>query len=328
MTIFDFSNKFRDEKNCADHLREIREHEGISCKNCGISEHRWLEKRQVWECKKCHSRKSLKSGTVMENTNLPILLWFRAIALFSMTKKGVSAKELQRQLGLKRYQPAWEMEHKIRTAMGKRDEDYVLEGDLEIDEAFFKSCEHSKNYENFEQENEPNSENVKKTKRGRGSANQSPVLVMVESKPAEIPKKNSKANKIGHIKMKILEYQDSKTIVPILKQCVNGNSCLHTDGYGAYNEISVFFQDHKVTTIKDKTLINEYFPWIHTIISNAKRLLLGIHHKIGKGYIHLYLNEFCYKFNRRYIREDLEEHLLIACVNCPHRSIYTVRSCG
>jgi ribosomal protein L37AE/L43A len=161
MTIFEFDNEFRDEISCAEYLKKLRETEGIICKKCGCKEHTWLENRKIWLCRNCRTSKSLKSGTVMENTNLPLLLWFRAIALISMTKKSISSKELQRQLGLKRYQPAWELSHKIRAAMGKRDEDYWLEGNIEIDEGFFKTYEYLKRFETILEGQENNSKKKK-----------------------------------------------------------------------------------------------------------------------------------------------------------------------
>jgi transposase-like protein len=151
---------------------------------------------------------------------------------------------------------------------------------------------------------------------------------MVESIPVENNQKGKKSTKIRFLKMKLIHRQDTKTIIPVLEDCINLNSDLYTDGYTAYNDVCNRFDNHHVTITKDKKIIEEYFPWVHTMISNAKRLFLGIHHKIGKGYMQLYLNEFCYKFNRRYMREKLVYSILKACINCPQKPVYTLRSCG
>ncbi len=74
----------------------------------------------------------------MENSNLSFLIWYRTMFLISTTKKGFSTKEIQRQLGLKRYEPVCAMEHKLRKGMGKRDERYTLEGMIEMDEGFWR----------------------------------------------------------------------------------------------------------------------------------------------------------------------------------------------
>ncbi len=329
MKIFDFHNEFPDEMSCIKYLKELRESEGIVCNNCGSNEHIWLENRKTWQCKKCYSRKSLKSGTIMENTKLPLLIWFRTIALISMTKKGISTLALQKQLGLKRYEPVWEMVHKIRNSMGKRDDDYWLDGTIEIDEGFFNACEHKTKFEIIiGEEKNTKQEEKKKNKRGRGSEKKEAVLVMIQTEPVEIPKKDKKMSKIKYIKFKQIERQDQETILPILKNNISLNSTLKTDGYASYQNISNQFEKHQVTITKDKKLIESNFPWVHTMISNAKRLFLGIHHKIGKGYLQMYLNEFCYKFNRRYNLDNLIYSIIRACINSPHYSLYTLRSCG
>lgn len=102
----------------------------------------------------------------MEHSNLSFLIWYRAMFLMSTTKKGFSAKEIQRQLGLKRYEPVWAMVHKIRKAMGNRDDKYTLEGMIEMDEGYFKVA--SSEIEQAQQ------------KRGRGAAGRKNVMVSAE----------------------------------------------------------------------------------------------------------------------------------------------------
>lgn len=93
----------------------------------------------VYECKKCSFRTTLRSGTVMHGSKLPFRYWFIAMHLLTSTKKSFSAREIQRQLSHKRYQPIWGMLHKLRQAMGKRDELYQLGGSIELDEGFFST---------------------------------------------------------------------------------------------------------------------------------------------------------------------------------------------
>ena len=87
--------------------------------------------------KKCRSRTSLRSGTIMQSSNVSFLIWYKTMFLLTATKKDFSSKEIQRQLGLKRYEPVWVMVHKLRKAMGQRDARYTLEGMTEIDEGYF-----------------------------------------------------------------------------------------------------------------------------------------------------------------------------------------------
>ena len=137
MNIFSFGVEFSSEEDCISHFKAEGDKIGVSCK-CGKTDFFWIKSRLSYECKPCRKRTALRSGTIMENSNLSFLVWYKAMFLMSATKKGFSAKEMQRQLGLKRYEPVWAMMHKLRKAMGKRDERYTLEGMIEMDEGYFK----------------------------------------------------------------------------------------------------------------------------------------------------------------------------------------------
>ncbi len=137
MNILDFAINYPDEESCRKKFKELREQMGITCRHCNCKEHYWLQNKQAYECKSCHARQTLRSGTVMQHSNLPYRYWFVAMHLLTATKGSFSTAELQRQLGHKRYQPIWEMVNKLRDVMGKRDDEYTLEGAIELDDAFF-----------------------------------------------------------------------------------------------------------------------------------------------------------------------------------------------
>lgn len=136
MDKFSFTAHFGTEEDCRIHFMAQRDKIGVVCK-CGHNEHFWIKSIWTYECKKYRSRTSLKSGTIMQNSNLSFLIWYKTMFLMSVTKKGFSSKEIQKQLGLKRYEPVRAMVHKLRKAMGTRDERYTLEGMIEFDEGYF-----------------------------------------------------------------------------------------------------------------------------------------------------------------------------------------------
>jgi len=139
MKLLEFYKHYPDEQSCRDAFKNKREQEGIRCKKCGNTAHYWKKNREEWECKKCSYRTRLRAGTVMHSSKLPFLYWFIAMHMITSTKKSISAKELQRQLGHKRYEPIWAMLHKLRLVMGYRDSNYTLEGEVELDEGFFET---------------------------------------------------------------------------------------------------------------------------------------------------------------------------------------------
>jgi hypothetical protein len=105
----------------------------------------------------------------------------------------------------------------------------------------------------------------------------------------------------------------SETINQKIETGVELGTDVVTDNYSSYKKISstVNHTAHKV----DKTNANKVLPWVHKAISNAKRLLLDVHHRIDDDFLENYLNEFCYKFNRRYFQDEKMERLIIAGVN-------------
>ena len=141
MKFIDFHKHFPDEASCKRTFKLIREKEGVVCKKCGEKDNYWwLKSKELYECRSCGFRMSVKSGTVMENSKLPYQYWFLAMHLLTASKKTISALELQRQIGHKFYEPVWAMLHKLRLVMNKRDQFYKLEGNVEVDEGFYSTA--------------------------------------------------------------------------------------------------------------------------------------------------------------------------------------------
>ena len=301
MTLIDFIKEFPDELSCKAKFKSFREQVGVHCPKCDFREHYWKSDKECYECKHCGYRQGLKTNTVMHKSKLPFRYWFIAMHLLTSTKKSFSAKELQRQLGHKRYHPIWHMAHKLRTSMGMRDGEYVLAGRIELDEGYFSTETPA------EQKDEP-------LKRGRGSQRKSKVLVMAESDFVENPKQGKKPRRVGYLKMKVIENLQKETINEQVQTLAGNATAIDTDDSNSYVDLKDFVPKHNAQVIA-KEKIGEVLPWVHIAISNAKRQILNTHHDIKPEFLQKYLDEFCYKFNRRFFGEALFGRLLIACVS-------------
>jgi len=297
MNLFTFTAHFGNEEDCKLHFKAERDKIGVECHRCGHDKHYWIKSRWSYECKSCRSRTSLRSGTIMQGSNLSFLIWYRAMFLMSATKKGFSAKEMQRQLGLKRYEPVWALVHKLRKAMGNRDARYTLEGMIEFDEGYF-TVESS----GVEQE---------KGKRGRGAAGKRNVAVMAESTPLEDVETGIESNQVRYFKAKVLETHQCEEIDETVKNDISEKTIVFSDQSTSYVNIADYVEMH-VTEKSSKESTVETLKWVHIFISNAKRNFLGNYHKISGKYLQLYLNEFVYKLNRRYFGDKLFERVVIA----------------
>ncbi len=320
MNLLNFNDRFPTEKSCRDYLRLRREDEGVVCNECGNDKHYWIESKCNWRCTICRSSTNLRAGTIMEKSKLSVRVWFMTIHLMTSTKKAFSALEMQRQLGLKRYEPVWYMMQKVRVTMGKRDAKYKLKGHIETDDAYFEIVDlpevdtlgHKK--ESGRVVNTDGKEDGEQ-KRGRGSKKQLRVLVMVESElNPDQTKPYKKKRSMGYVKMITMDNLKIAGINYEVGKAIDANATLITDGMPGFARLKDVVSQHKYSIVPKKEA-GKTLPWVHTVISNAKRLFLGIHHSIGKDYLQNYLNEYCYKLNRRNFQSDLFDRMIVAGAN-------------
>ncbi len=286
MDLITFQRRFGTEKACRKRLFTLRWPEGFKCPRCGGHKEYFLEKRMLYQCVECKHQTSLTAGTVMHRTRTPLLKWFWAIYLVSTDKRGLSAMALSRKIniGLK---CAWTMLHKIRKAMEARDAEYQLAGLIQVDDAFFKG-------------------GVSKggDKRGRGT-NKVPVLVMAAVRDEAIT----------FAKMEVLDSVVGDNVKAALKRHVADAQRIKTDGLAVFNVVEEIGHEHTPEVIYPKQGKPNYdaLKWVNILVSNAKAFILGTYHGVMKKHLQKYLDEFCYRFNRRFWPGQGFDRLLLAC---------------
>lgn len=297
MTILEFTKIYPSEFACKMDFKLRREKEGVVCKKCQCTSHYWLQSKWQWQCSKCKFRTTLRSGTVMHSAKLSFYKWYACMAFMSFSKKGISALEMQRQLAHNRYGTIWKLMHKLREGMGLRDDKYQLNDFIEFDEGYL---EHA------------TSEKVK-LKRGRGSQRKVNVAVMAESTPLEDLETGKKSSQCRYFKMKTLKTHEKTEVNQVVAEYINENAVIFSDKSTSYTDFSEFVETH-LSSKSTKEVTKTTLKWVHIAISNAKRNLLGVYHMIKMKYLQSYLNEFCYKLNRRYFGKRLFDRLVIATI--------------
>jgi hypothetical protein len=295
MHFTDFFEQFPDEASCRHHFRLNREKEGIKCKKCGNYHHYWLKGKEQWQCSSCKFRTTLRSGSMMEASKLPLRTWYLAIFFMTYTKKGMSACELQRQLQHSRYDTVWSLMHRVRNAMGNRESLYNLEDMVEFDEAYFEIA----------------TPDGIKLKRGKGSQKQQNVAVMAESTPLEDIETGEVSKSCRYFKMKVLDGHTKESINETIKEWVDEKTIVFSDKSTSYVDIENLVEMH-VEEKSSTEVTNSMLKWVHITISNAKRTFLGIYHHIKGKYLQLYLDEFCYKLNRRSFGPKIFDRAILA----------------
>jgi len=252
------------------------------CPSCDSEQHYFIEGHHRFECADCHFGMSVTVGTLFENSNLPLTKWFTAILLNSLDKGGISASRLSKVLEV-RWNTARLMLSKIRSVMGEREENYQLSGFVELDDAFVGG--------------------VKPGKRGRAAAGKVPIMVACENE----------GKQAGFVKIKAVDSVSHKNVGDFVKEHLAKNSIVKTDALPALTCIEESHEHQAEVTPAKQAHIK--LPWVHRVIANLKRYLLGTYHGVSAQHLQEYLDEFCYRFNRRRIEPQLPIRLLHLCMS-------------
>lgn len=310
MNLVDFVKEYGDEATCKAHFKQLREKAGICCRKCKSTNLHWLKDYDRCQCRGCGAQTSLRSGTLLELSKLPYHYWFYALYMMSSRKKSISAMELQRQLGHKRYEPVWQMMHKIRRMMGRRDSAYQLQGLTEIDDAFITVYQKQNSSDNQDDSDPP------VQKRGRGSQRKRSIIVMAKTAPGKPSNKNnSKPTAFEYVKMKVVDNLRMETVDKVTS-CIDQEATVVSDNMKSFKIIATKVKEHHAFTLP-KELSSIALPWVHIMVANLKRNLLGIHHSIKDKWLQVYLDEYCYKTNRRNFKMKVYDRTLVAAIEAP-----------
>jgi transposase-like protein len=287
MRLYEVATKFADERHCIEHLVNMRWPNGVRCVACNSD---WVARyeshgktgkfRRVYECGDCHKQFTAQSGTLFHDSHLPLHKWFMAIALICESKKGMSANQLARSLGVT-YKTAWYLAHRIREAM---QEGGLLSGIVEMDETYVGG-------------------KVKGKGAWEGRQNKTPVIGMRE-----------RGGKLKFIKT---EDTKGKTIKELVEQHISPDvRVVMTDDSAIY---PLMLKEKKIPHRVVTHSKGEYVRYtksgpIHTntvesAFSLLKRGIVGTYHQLSVKHLQSYCNEFAWRFNRR--KEQSVMHSLV-----------------
>lgn len=283
---------FHDEGAARAHLESIRWPEGPYCPHCGNNDQGSIHALRgkstrpgLYQCNACRGHFSVTVGTVMERSKIPLTKWVAAFQLMAASKKGVSAHQLHRMLGVT-YKTAWFLAHRVREAMKlgpEGNEPIGGEGKtVEADETYFGKAENPKP--------SPQRQGRPYLKR-KGPLSKRSVVALVE--------------RGGEVRMFHVENATKDQVRDVLVRNVRRESTLHTDESKLYTETGREFADHH--TVKHSA--GEYVRYepgrvIHTntienVFSVFKRGMTGVYQHCGEAHLHRYLSEFEFRYNRR-----------------------------
>jgi transposase-like protein len=277
MNFQEFKKKFPSKQKIINHFISIRYKNGLVCNHCGSTKDIYSMKKtpKKFICHSCNNTFSIFKDTIFENSSTDLKKWFYAIHLFLNGKKGISALQLQREIGTT-YKTAWRMLHQIRKAMGnkkKDDDDDFMTGIIEIDETYLGGKAENKH--------------MSKRIAAKGIFEKSVILGMLSRN------KEVRAIKIDNTR--------ANTIFPHLVENIKEGSQVMTDEHKAYYWLQGRY-NHKVVNHSKgeyKKGKDTHTNSIEGFWATLKRGVYGVYHHISGKYTQNYVNEFCFRYNNR-----------------------------
>ena len=287
MTFFDFMKKFPTEKAIIKYFINIRYPNGVCCNHCGSTKvYQKNDRPKLFNCNDCINCFSPFKDTIFEKSSTDLRKWFYAIHLFLNAKKGVSAKQLQREIGVT-YKCAWRMLQQIRIAMGNAENHEFFNTIVEIDETYVGGKPRKDNDKDDDDKNGG-------SKRGRGT-NKTPVVGVVDRNNKQVFAKVAMPNSKG-------QRLTAKQLIDILKTVSKqeNNNTIMTDEFKGYSPLERNnFVHLRVDHTKMFTDGNIHTNTIESFWATLKRAVYGIYHHISVKHMQKYVDEFCFRYNNR-----------------------------
>jgi transposase-like protein/predicted RNA-binding Zn-ribbon protein involved in translation (DUF1610 family) len=267
ITIQQFLDLYPTDEACLEHLFSVRFGQGHVCPKCG-KKSKWFrfQAERAYACQWCGHHLHPTAGTLFEDSRTPLRLWFYAFYLFTTSRHGVPAKELERQLGVT-YKTAWRMADLIRKHMAQIDDEWPLWGDVEIDETYVGGRTHGV--------------------RGRGAANKTIVFGMMQRK--------------GQVMTKVVPNVAKKTLQPIIEENILDGSTVHTDELKSYKGLKKVGFNHQTVNHAAGEYVNgkSHVNGMENFWKHLKGSIRSTHIHVSKKHLHKYAKEFEYRFNSR-----------------------------
>lgn len=281
MNIISIFEKFPTQAECIAHLEGVRWPDGPVCPYCGAYSTTPLPKQQRHHCNACNTTFSVTVRTIFHHTHLPLQKWFLAVSLVLNAKKGLSARQLARDLDVNK-NTGWRMGMQIRKAMAEREQRELLTGVVEMDETYIGGKPRKGNIGSSGQDG------GNKSRRGRGTK-KTPVVGMIQRG----------GNVSAHVVKR--DHLKAKHLSALVRRHVDvENAILFTDEYSGYLGIRTFMPHRTVNhhlwyVADDGTHTNS----MESFWALLKRGIVGQYHKVSVRHLPRYIDEFSYRFNHR-----------------------------
>ena len=297
-----FQELFGTEEQCETALFNLRWPKGFICPNCEHDDGGEIKTRGLIQCRLCGRQTSVTAGTIFHKTHLPLRVWFWVIYQMSQDKGGVSATRLAAQLR-RPYKTMWHVLHKLRHAMGRRDEGISLAGLIEMDEAKLGPEARRPARENEEDKRRPRKKPYGLPAKDGSRKTIVEVLILTEAERFHA----------GNVAMKPLDALGFNSIREFIESRAEPEQWYRTDAHHSHWVLRQLSPKFKITK-SDEAEGPDALPCVHRVINVLKAFLMGTYFGVSAKYLPGYLNEFCFRFIRRDSIQTIPHSLLLACL--------------
>lgn len=299
----EFQKAFSTDEQCRSALFKLRWPNGFRCPNCEHDDGYELPDRGLIQCAVCRHQTSVTAGTIFHKTHLPLTCWFRIIYEVANDKGGASATRLAAQLR-RPYKTIWHVLHKIRHAMGRRDEGISLAGLIEVDEAMLGPEARRPSKAITGGKRQPAKKPWgRKSRKGLKRKTITQVLILAEAERFHA----------GNVAMRALESLSYDDVGDFVEDRVEPGQWFRSDAHGSHYVLHAFSRNFKLTK-SSEAKGPDALPVVHRVINLLKHFLMGTFFGVSVKHLPGYLNEFCFRFIRRDNQERLSSSLLRACL--------------
>lgn len=297
-----FNEQFSNEEACLTFLEKLRWPKGFICPNCEHDDGYRIKTRRLIQCALCRKQTSVTSGTIFHKTHLPLRVWFYIVFSMSQDKGGASSSRLGAELKIPQ-KTVWYVMQKLRHAMGRRDENLMLSGFVEMDEAVIGP--HARRPTIAKKPGrQPLRRSWGRKPKGEKRKLCTSVLVLVEQEPYHA----------GFVAMKVLDASAAVDIKEFVVSRLDEYQHVKTDGWHAHHTVLRNFPCTYEAVVCSGPEGCVELPIVHRVISLLKNFLMGTYFGVAPKFLAYYLTEFSFRFNRRDARKPVWLSLLQASI--------------
>ena len=300
-TILGFIKRFDTEEKCIAHLTKMRWSNTVACPHCGSLSFYSFKDKKTYKCKDCSLKFNVKTKSIFEGSNIPLMKWMMAIYLCNSLKRGIASAQLAREIGVTQ-KTAWFILQRLRKIFENQETSFFDGGEVEMDETYIGGDAKNKHFKERRE---------LAKKRGTGANGKLPVFGMLQ-----------RNGNVCSMAFKDHDKLIGEDVKPIIRKRINTDAVLISDGSGIYSKLYQEYMDHQIISHNRGEYVRGQYHTntIEGYWSILKRTISGTYNNVSRKHMNRYCKEVDFRYNTR--NNTTEERINLTLQNCDGRLKY------